>query len=76
MAQGQGQQSHNHCNEAFIPSIINSLTVKTSWFCNHYLCPTNQRNVYCCSTYSQEDINISNVVISLFIVAVRDFSFL
>lgn len=35
MDHGQGQQPHNHCIEAFIPYIINSLIVKTSWLFNH-----------------------------------------
>lgn len=34
MDHGQGQQPHNHCNEAFIPSTINGFKVKTSCFFN------------------------------------------
>lgn len=35
MDHGQGEQPHNHCIEAFIPSTINSLKVKTSRLFNH-----------------------------------------
>lgn len=35
MNNGQEQQPHNNCIDAFIPSIINSLILKISYLFNH-----------------------------------------